>query len=112
MVGDGTFSQNVEGHLNCITSSRVTAILLNGWILPIGGASAMEGLLLTQITQINDKTLFMRKIKMLNWSCVSLLPVSCGDFPCLSFYLPTGLYLRKYHDLKEGLSLLFRNLHC
>ena len=38
---------NLEGHLNCITGSRVTAILLNGWILPIGGASAVEGLLLT-----------------------------------------------------------------
>ena len=35
---------NLEGHLNRITDSRVTAILLNGWILPIGGASAVEGL--------------------------------------------------------------------
>ena len=33
---------NLEGHLNFITGSRVTA--LNGWILPIGGASAVEGL--------------------------------------------------------------------
>ena len=38
---------NLEGHLNCITGSRVTAIFLNGWILPIGGASAVEGLLST-----------------------------------------------------------------
>ena len=49
MVGDGAFSYkidyvtifkkilNLEGHLNRITGSRVTAILLNGWILPIGG---------------------------------------------------------------------------
>ena len=29
---------NLEGHLNRITGSRVTAILMNGWILPIGGA--------------------------------------------------------------------------
>ena len=28
-------------------NSRDTAILLNGWILPIGGASAVEGLLST-----------------------------------------------------------------
>ena len=38
---------NLEGHLNCITRSRVTAILLNEMILPIVGASAMEGLLST-----------------------------------------------------------------
>ena len=38
---------NLEGHPNRITSSRITAILLNWWILPIGGASAMEGLLST-----------------------------------------------------------------
>ena len=47
MVGDGAFSHKidyVEGHLNFITGSRVTAILLNGWILPFGGASAVEGL--------------------------------------------------------------------
>ena len=44
------FSQeilNLEGHLNRSTGSRVTALLLNGWILPFGGASAVEGLLST-----------------------------------------------------------------
>ena len=35
---------NLEEHLNHITESRHRAILLNGWILPIGGASAVEGL--------------------------------------------------------------------
>ena len=58
MVEDGTCSHkrdyvaifskkilNLEGHLNRITGSRVPAILLNGWILPIVGASAVEGLL-------------------------------------------------------------------
>ena len=57
MVEDGAFSPtidyvkifeeilNLEGHLNCITGSRVTANLLNQGILPIGGASAVEGLL-------------------------------------------------------------------
>ena len=56
MVGNGTFSQknyqikifleilNPEGHQNRITGSRVTAILLNGWMLPIGGASVVGGL--------------------------------------------------------------------
>ena len=58
-VGDGSFSHkidyvtiskeilNLEGHLNHITGSRVTAILLTGWILPNGGASAVEGRLST-----------------------------------------------------------------
>ena len=35
---------NLEGHPNRITDSRVTAIFLYGWILPIRGASAVEGL--------------------------------------------------------------------
>ena len=30
---------NHEGHHNCITGSRVTAILLNGWIFPIEQSS-------------------------------------------------------------------------
>ena len=59
MVEDGAFSHkidyvtifleilNLEGHQNRNTGSRVTAILLNVWILPIGGASAVEGLLST-----------------------------------------------------------------
>ena len=32
--------KNFKRHPNCITGSKVTAILLNGWILPIGGASS------------------------------------------------------------------------
>ena len=59
MVKDGAFNHkidyvtifveilNLKGHQNCITGSRVTPILLNGWILPIVGASAVEGLLST-----------------------------------------------------------------
>ena len=35
---------NPKGHKNAIGGSKVTAILLMGWILPIGGASAREGL--------------------------------------------------------------------
>ena len=56
MVEDGAFIREIDyvtfleeilnhkGHPNGITGSRFTAILLNGWILPIGGASAVEGL--------------------------------------------------------------------
>ena len=64
MVEDGAFSHkidyvsicleilNLEGHPNCITGSRVTAILLNGWILPIGEASAVEGLRSTVLSRL------------------------------------------------------------
>ena len=31
---------NLEGHQNCRIGSKVTAILLNGWILPTGGVSS------------------------------------------------------------------------
>ena len=37
---------NPEGHPNPISCLKVTAILLKGLILPIGGASAGEGLCL------------------------------------------------------------------
>ena len=56
MVRNGAFSHkidyitifseilNLKGHPNCIAGSIVTVILLNGWILHVGGASAVEGL--------------------------------------------------------------------
>ena len=62
MVEDGAFSHkinyvamfwkilNFKGHQNRTTGSKVTAILLNGLILPVGGASAEEGLLSTSST--------------------------------------------------------------
>ena len=68
MVGNGALSHkinhitiyeemlNLEGHQNCTTGSRITAILLNGWILPIGGASAVEGLLSTGPTLSSFRT--------------------------------------------------------
>ena len=51
IVGDCAFSHkidyvtifkeilNLDGHHNCIAGSKVTTILLNRWILPIGGGS-------------------------------------------------------------------------
>ena len=42
---------NPEGHQNPISGSKVTAILLKGRILPIGGASAGEGLRLQPAQQ-------------------------------------------------------------
>ena len=31
--------QNLEGHQNCRFGSKVTALLLNEWILPTGGVA-------------------------------------------------------------------------
>ena len=42
---------DLEGHPNRTTGSRVAAILLNGWILFIGGASAVDGLQSTGLTR-------------------------------------------------------------
>ena len=43
---------NLKGHPNCITGSKVTTGLLNRWILPIGGASAVEGLRSTGLLRL------------------------------------------------------------
>ena len=63
MVEDGTFSHkidyvtifrkilNLKGHQNRLTGLKVTEILLNGWILPIGGALAVKGLRLQPAQQ-------------------------------------------------------------
>ena len=52
MVGDGALSHkidyfqeflktlNLKGHQNCTSGSKVTAILLNEWDLPIGGVAS------------------------------------------------------------------------
>ena len=42
---------NPEVHQNSISGSKVTAIQLKGWNLPIGGASAREGLRLQPAQQ-------------------------------------------------------------
>ena len=42
---------NPEGHQNSISGSKVTAILLKGWIWPIGEASEGEGLRLQPAQQ-------------------------------------------------------------
>ena len=42
---------DLEGHQNCITGSKVTAILLNWWIFSIGGASAVKSLRLQPAQQ-------------------------------------------------------------
>ena len=63
MVEDGDFSHkidyvailqeilNPEGPQNRITGSKVMAFLLNGWILPMVGASAGKGLRLQPAQQ-------------------------------------------------------------
>ena len=64
MVADGAFNHkidcvqfffefvNFKGQLNCTDGSKVTAVLLNGWILPIGGALAVEGLQSTRLPRL------------------------------------------------------------
>ena len=42
---------NPKGHQNPISGSKDMAILLKGWILPIGGASPGEGLRLQPAQQ-------------------------------------------------------------
>ena len=42
---------NPKGHEIPISGLKVTAILLKGWILPIGGASVGEGLRLQSAQQ-------------------------------------------------------------
>ena len=51
--GGSTLQQilNPEGHPNRITGPKVRAILLNGWILPIRGASAVKGLRLQRMQE-------------------------------------------------------------
>ena len=63
MVEDGTFSHkidnitifkeilNLTGYPHRNTGSKVTAILMNGWILPIGGISSVKGLRLQPAQQ-------------------------------------------------------------
>ena len=46
---------NPEGHQNPMSGSKVTAILLKGCILPIGGASAGEFLRLQPAQQACSK---------------------------------------------------------
>ena len=43
---------NPEGHPNRISGSKVTAILLKGWILPIGEASSVECLRSTGLPRL------------------------------------------------------------
>ena len=47
---------NPKGHQNPISGSKVAAILLKGWILPIGGASSGEDLRLQLAKQACCRT--------------------------------------------------------
>ena len=75
MVEDGAFSHkidhvttflemlNLEGHPKRTFGSQVMAILLNGWILPNGGASAVEGLRSTGLPRLVTEHTRSRKRK-------------------------------------------------
>ena len=82
--------QNLEGHPNCITSSRVTAILLNGWILPIGGASAVEGLLSTELPRLVFLTAVISFTVLFFTDFINILVFH------LSLYLHKPVWLNSY----------------
>ena len=68
---------NPEGHQNPFCGSKVMAILLKGWIWPIGGVSAGKGL---------SCSLRSRLVLLRNWSLVvfggliKMLGLSCKPF--------------------------------
>ena len=76
-VADGAFSHkidyvtifmeilNLEGHPNCITSSKITAILLNGLILPIGGASSGR----VWACSLRSRLVYLNKHNKIRMSC-------------------------------------------
>ena len=57
---------DTEGHQNPISGSKVTAILLKGWIWPIGEASAGEGLGLQPAQQACLGVNIFTKVKISN----------------------------------------------
>ena len=86
MVEDGAFSYkidyviffqeilNPEGHPNCITVSKVTVIFLNWWILPGGGASAVNGLCLQPAQQacfLTYKSGIRETLNFITWAVSS-----------------------------------------
>ena len=57
---------NPEEQQNPIHGSKVTADLLKGWILPIGGASAVEGLQSTGLPRLVPKYITLKPILSFN----------------------------------------------
>ena len=64
---------NPEGHQNLFNGSKVTAILMNGQILPIGGASAVEDLRSTGLPRLVyiQPTLLGLNFFVANWRLTS-----------------------------------------
>ena len=55
---------NPKGHQNPINGSKVTAILLKGLILPVGGASVVEGLQSTRLLRLVSINCNSKKINI------------------------------------------------
>ena len=62
---------NPKGHQNVISGSKVTAILLKGWILPISGVSVGEGLRLQPARQ--SCLLYVKPIRIIDKSKYSYI---------------------------------------
>ena len=89
---------NPEEHQNPISGSKVMAILLKGWILPIGGASAREGLCLQPAQQSCYHGLLPDKVvKLISWVF--------QEFLMTLSWLYHGFYLLS-HDFLRTLSWL------
>ena len=71
---------NTEGHQNPISGSKVTAILLKGWILPIGGASAGEGLPCSLRSRLVSKVLHTRAYVSKYYTPESMFPSITNQF--------------------------------
>ena len=79
---------NPKGHPNIITGSKVTSILLNGWILPIGGASSGRVCSCSLRSRVVSKTdsVFIKEDTQ---KCV--FNNTCPR-ACISQYNPMGVY--------------------
>ena len=73
---------NPKEHQNCILGSKAMAILLKGWILPIGGASAGEGLRSTGLPLLVFLASISYKVCLQLWSKYRFL-----GSPAFTFYL-------------------------
>ena len=108
MVEDGALSHkidyvtilteilNLEGQPNRITGSKVTTILLSGWILPIGGASAVKGLRLQPAQQACSYCILKctQPLSLTRKCPIRILFCGCLLFKyVLGAYLPYVIYI-------------------
>ena len=93
---------NPEGHQNLIYGSKFTAILLNAWILPVGGASAVEGLQSTGLPCL---------VQMKTWENVFSWIFSVTVGRCLiHFKIVTHFFFKQQFNLIFFIYLIKKNI--